>query len=132
MVINIVATAQGSSELNISVVIEKKDISKALNVIHDSFFFSQAKTLNLFLVGTGLIGKALLEQLQGQENYLSKYKALKINLVGVMNSRKMLIDPQGIDLESWEEERDSKGKPAEIWAFVEEAKRLNLPNFSFC
>lgn len=129
--INIIATAQGSSELNISVVIEKKDISKALNVIHDSFFFSQAKTLNLFLVGTGLIGKALLEQLQGQENYLSKYKALKINLVGVMNSRKMLIDPQGIDLDSWEEERDSKGKSAEIWAFVEEAKRLNLPNSVF-
>lgn len=129
--INIIATAQGSSELNISVVIERKDISKALNVIHDSFFFSQAKTLNLFLVGTGLIGKALLEQLQGQENYLSKYKALKINLVGVMNSRKMLIDPQGIDLDSWEEERDSKGKPAEIWAFVEEAKRLNLPNSVF-
>jgi aspartokinase/homoserine dehydrogenase 1 len=129
--INIIATAQGSSELNISVVIERKDISKALNVIHDSFFFSQAKTLNLFLVGTGLIGKALLEQLQGQENYLSKYKALKINLVGVMNSRKMLIDPQGIDLDSWEDERDSIGKSAEIWAFVEEAKRLNLPNSIF-
>ncbi|MET3127287.1 aspartokinase/homoserine dehydrogenase 1 [Arcicella rosea] len=129
--INIVATAQGSSELNISVVIEKKDISKALNVIHDSFFFSQAKTLNLFLVGTGLIGKALLEQLQGQENYLSKYKALKINLVGVMNSKKMLIDAQGIPMENWEEERDGKGKPAEIWAFVEEAKRLNLPNSVF-
>lgn len=129
--INIVATAQGSSELNISVVIEKKDISKALNVIHDSFFFSQAKTLNLFLVGTGLIGKALLEQLQGQENYLSKYKALKINLVGVMNSKKMLIDAQGIPMENWEEERDTKGKPAEIWAFVEEAKRLNLPNSVF-
>jgi bifunctional aspartokinase / homoserine dehydrogenase 1 len=129
--INIVATAQGSSELNISVVIEKKDISKALNVIHDSFFFSQAKTLNLFLVGTGLIGKALLEQLQGQENYLSKYKGLKVNLVGVMNSRKMLIDSQGIDLESWENERDSRGKKAEIWEFVEEAKRLNLPNSVF-
>jgi bifunctional aspartokinase / homoserine dehydrogenase 1 len=129
--INIVATAQGSSELNISVVIEKKDISKALNVIHDSFFFSQAKTLNLFLVGTGLIGKALLEQLKGQENYLAKYKALKVNLVGVMNSKKMLIDPQGISLENWEEERDSKGKSAEIWAFVEEAKRLNLPNSVF-
>jgi bifunctional aspartokinase / homoserine dehydrogenase 1 len=129
--INIVATAQGSSELNISVVIEKKDISKALNVIHDSFFFSQAKTLNLFLVGTGLIGKALLEQLQGQENYLSKYKALKVNLVGVMNSRKMLINPQGIELDIWENERDLRGKKSEIWEFVEEAKRLNLPNSVF-
>ncbi|MFD1819102.1 aspartate kinase [Pseudarcicella hirudinis] len=129
--INIVATAQGSSELNISVVIERKDISKALNVIHDTFFFSSVKTLNLFLVGTGLIGKALLNQLQGQGNYLSKYKGLKVNLVGVMNSRKMFIEEQGIPMENWTEELNAKGKPAELWMFVEEAKRLNLPNSVF-
>jgi bifunctional aspartokinase / homoserine dehydrogenase 1 len=129
--INIVATAQGSSELNISVVIEKKDISKALNVIHDTFFFSQVKSLNLFLVGTGLIGKALLEQLKGQEGYLSKYKALKINLVGVMNSRKMLINPEGISQETWFEDLDNTGKKSELWQFVAEAKRLNLPNSIF-
>ena len=129
--INIIATAQGSSELNISVVIEKKDISKALNVIHDTFFFSQVKTLNLFLVGTGLIGKALLNQLQGQEGYLSKYKALKINLVGVMNSRKMLINSEGISMDSWFEDLDNTGKKSELWQFVAEAKRLNLPNSIF-
>ena len=129
--INIIATAQGSSELNISVVIEKKDISKALNVIHDTFFFSQVKTLNLFLVGTGLIGKALLNQLQGQEGYLSKYKALKINLVGVMNSRKMLINSDGISMDSWFEDLDNTGKKSELWQFVAEAKRLNLPNSIF-
>ncbi len=129
--INIVATAQGSSELNISVVIEKKDISKALNVIHDTFFFSQVKNLNLFLVGTGLIGKTLLNQLKGQANYLSKYKALKINLVGVMNSRKMLINTDGISMDTWADDVQNLGKPAELWAFVEEAKRLNLPNSVF-
>ncbi len=129
--INIIATAQGSSELNISVVIEKKDISKALNVIHDTFFFSQVKTLNLFLVGTGLIGKALLNQLKGQEGYLSKYKALKINLVGVMNSRKMLINSEGISMDSWFEDLDNTGKKSELWQFVAEAKRLNLPNSIF-
>ena len=129
--INIIATAQGSSELNISVVIAKKDISKALNVIHDTFFFSQVKTLNLFLVGTGLIGKALLNQLQGQEGYLSKYKALKINLVGVMNSRKMLINSEGISMDSWFEDLDNTGKKSELWQFVAEAKRLNLPNSIF-
>ena len=129
--INIIATAQGSSELNISVVIDKKDISKALNVIHDTFFFSQVKTLNLFLVGTGLIGKALLNQLQGQEGYLSKYKALKINLVGVMNSRKMLINSEGISMDSWFEDLDNTGKKSELWQFVAEAKRLNLPNSIF-
>jgi bifunctional aspartokinase / homoserine dehydrogenase 1 len=129
--INIVATAQGSSELNISVVIEKKDISKALNVIHDTFFFSQVKSLNLFLVGTGLIGKALLEQLRGQEGFLSKYKALKVNLIGVANSRKMLINPEGISQETWFEDLDNTGKKSELWQFVAEAKRLNLPNSIF-
>jgi bifunctional aspartokinase / homoserine dehydrogenase 1 len=129
--INIVATAQGSSELNISVVIEKKNISKALNVIHDTFFFSQVKTLNLYLVGTGLIGKAMLAQFLQQENYLNKYKALKVNLVGIANSRKMLIDEHGINLENWQEELDSKGKKAEIWQFVEKIKSLNLPNSIF-
>jgi aspartokinase/homoserine dehydrogenase 1 len=129
--INIVATAQGSSELNISVVIEKKNISKALNVIHDTFFFSQVKTLNLYLVGVGLIGKALLAQLLQQENYLNKYRALKINLVGICNSRKMLIDEHGISLENWQEELELKGKKAEIWQFVEKIKALNLPNSIF-
>jgi bifunctional aspartokinase / homoserine dehydrogenase 1 len=129
--INIVATAQGSSELNISVVIEKKNISKALNVIHDTFFFSQVKSLNLFLVGTGLIGKALLAQMLQQQNYLNKYKAIKINLIGIANSRKMLIDEHGISLENWEEELDSKGKKSETWQFVEKIKALNLPNSIF-
>lgn len=129
--INIIATAQGSSELNISVVVEKKNISKALNVIHDTFFFSQVKTLNLFLVGVGLIGKALLAQLLQQESYLNKYKALKINLVGLANSRKMVIDENGISLENYQEELDSRGKKAEIWQFVEKIKTLNLPNSIF-
>lgn len=129
--VNIVATAQGSSELNISVVIEKKNISKALNVIHDTFFFSQVKSLNLFLVGTGLIGKALLAQMLQQQSYLNKYKAIKINLIGIANSRKMLIDEHGIGLENWQEELDTKGKKAEIWQFVEKIKSLNLPNSIF-
>lgn len=129
--INIVATAQGSSELNISVVIEKKNLSKALNVIHDSFFFSQVKSLNLFLVGTGLIGKALLAQFLQQQNFLNKYRALKVNLVGISNSKKMLIDEEGISLEQWEEELATRGKKAEIWNFVEKIKQLNLPNSVF-
>jgi aspartokinase/homoserine dehydrogenase 1 len=83
------------------------------------------------LVGTGLIGKALLNQLKGQANYLSKYRGLKVNLVGVMNSRKMLVTSDGISMDSWQETLDAMGKPAELWAFVEEAKRLNLPNSVF-
>ncbi|MFM7021046.1 MAG: ACT domain-containing protein, partial [Aquirufa sp.] len=129
--INIVATAQGSSELNISVVIEKKDLSKALNVIHETFFFSQIKTLNLYLVGAGLIGKTLLNQLVGQERYLEKYKGLRVKLVGIANSRKQLIDPEGISIESALEQLDTKGSAASIHEFVGQIKSLNLPNSIF-
>jgi aspartokinase/homoserine dehydrogenase 1 len=129
--INIVATAQGSSELNISVVIEKKDLSKALNVIHETFFFSQIKTLNLYLVGAGLIGKTLLNQLLGQKNYLEKYKGLRIKLVGIANSRKQLIDAAGIDIKKAIDLLNSKGDSAFLTGFVEQIKELNLPNSIF-
>ena len=76
--INVVATAQGSSELNISVVVERKDLSKALNVIHDVFFADQVQDLHVFLVGTGLIGQALLRQLEQQEHYLRKFRNLRV------------------------------------------------------
>ncbi|SDM53806.1 aspartate kinase [Siphonobacter aquaeclarae] len=129
--INIVATAQGSSELNISVVIERKDLSKALNVIHESFFADQVKTLNLFLVGSGLIGKALIRQLEQQEHYLRKYKNLKVRFIGVTNSRKMLFDEGGISKEHWQERLDTEGQQADLGYFVEKVKSLNLPNSIF-
>ncbi len=129
--INIVATAQGSSELNISVVIEKKDLSKALNVIHETFFFSQIKTLNLYLVGTGLIGKTLLNQLVGQERYLEKFKGLRIKLVGIANSRKQYVDKAGISMTDALHLLDTAGEASSLPAFVDQVKTLNLPNSIF-
>jgi aspartokinase/homoserine dehydrogenase 1 len=90
--INVVATAQGSSELNISVVIYKKDITKALNAIHETFFQVDGLTLNLYLVGaTGLIGSTLLRQIKEQKEYLKQRKNLNIKLVGITNTKKMLF-----------------------------------------
>jgi aspartokinase/homoserine dehydrogenase 1 len=129
--INIIATAQGSSELNISVVIEKKDLSKALNVIHETFFFSQIKTLNLYLVGTGLIGKTLLNQLVGQERYLEKFKGLRIKLVGIANSRKQFVDKAGISMTDALSILDASGEASSLPNFVEQIKSLNLPNSIF-
>ncbi len=129
--INVVATAQGSSELNISVVIEQKDLSKALNVIHATFFFSQMKTLHLFLVGTGLIGKTLLRQLLGQERYLAKYKGLKIKLVGLANSRKQYVDEQGIDLKNAIQLLEQQGTSNDLQILVNQIRQLNLPNSIF-
>lgn len=125
--INVVATAQGSSELNISVVINKKDITKALNAIHETFFQIDGLTLNLYLVGTGLIGTALLNQINSQKAYLKERKNLNIKLVGVTNSRRMLIDADGISLDNWKDDLTDKGELANIGGFVSEVQDLNLP-----
>ena len=129
--INVIATAQGSSELNISVVIQKNDLSKALNAIHGVFFQSEVRTLNLFVVGTGLIGSTFLKQLAAQSDYLAKEKLLKINVVGLARSKKMWLNPEGISLQNWQEELDENGKTTSLSAFVQRIREFNLPNSVF-
>src|SRR5260221_11953750 len=90
--INVVAIAQGSSERNISAVIQQSDVSKALNALHDAFFLSDSKTVHLFLVGTGQIGSTLIKQIQEQHQKLSDQNKLEVKLIGIANSRKMLFD----------------------------------------
>ncbi|MBK8723989.1 MAG: bifunctional aspartate kinase/homoserine dehydrogenase I [Saprospiraceae bacterium] len=128
--INIVAIAQGSSELNISVVIPSKNEQKALNAIHESFFLSDTKSIHVYIVGTGLIGNTLLTQLLKQRNYLKEKLALNIKIIGLANSRKMGFDLEGIDLENWQSFIDSS--PVQnLNSFVQTMKSHNLPNTIF-
>ncbi|MCX7026643.1 MAG: bifunctional aspartate kinase/homoserine dehydrogenase I [Spirochaetes bacterium] len=129
--VNVVAIAQGSSELNISIVTRADHRAKALNVIHDAFFLAGIRTVNLFLAGTGLIGKTLLKQIAAQREMLLKQHSTRIRLVGIINSRSMVVDPKGVDLDIWEE-RLSEGEQAEMVAFVDLIKALNLPSACFC
>lgn len=129
--INIVATAQGSSELNISVVISKSDLSKALNSIHGVFFQSETRSLNLFIVGVGLIGGTLLEQIKNQTAYLREEKLLNLNIAGLSNTKKMLLDADGISSESWKERVNDEGVKTSLPAFVQRMIELNLPNSVF-
>lgn len=130
--INVVATAQGSSELNISVVIKKKDIAKALNAVHESFFEIDGFTLNLFILGpTGLIGRTLLKQIQAQKDYLKKEKNLSIRVVGLSNTRKMLLHPDGLVLENILEKLMEEGEPVNQSEFFEDMQALNLSNSVF-
>ncbi len=130
--INVIATAQGSSELNISVVINKKDISKALNAIHERFFEIDGFTINLFLAGpSGLIGKTLLHQIQSQSEYLKVNKNLNIRIVGAINTRKMLIEHEGISLSEAEKSLEQKGEIANLSEFISDVIDLNLPNTVF-
>ncbi|MGF1639254.1 MAG: bifunctional aspartate kinase/homoserine dehydrogenase I [Cyclobacteriaceae bacterium] len=129
--INVVAIAQGSSELNLSVVISEADHSKALNTLHEGFFLSDVKSLNLFMIGVGLIGGTLLKQLNHQHDYLMKDQLLKINVIALANSRKMVFDENGIDLNTWREQLDEKGATSDISKFVKQMKELNLQNAVF-
>jgi len=102
--INIIACAQGASETNISFVIKKIHLRKALNVIHDSFFLSEVSILNVFLTGVGVVGKNLLYQIRNQQAYLQQHKNLQLRIVGLSNSRQCIFNREGIDLDNWEAE----------------------------
>ena len=129
--INVIATAQGSSELNISVVIKNESLKKALNVIHDGFFLSRYKEMYLFIAGTGLVGTSLLKQIQKQHSTLLTEHNLKINLIGITNSRKMLIDKKGISLDNYREILKTSGEKGDISDFIQQMTKLNLRNSVF-
>jgi aspartokinase/homoserine dehydrogenase 1 len=129
--INVIATAQGSSELNISVVIRNESLKKALNVIHDGFFLSMYKELHLFIAGTGLVGSNLLKQILKQHSTLLSEHNLKINMIGVINSRKMLINKNGIALDNYKEALKITGDKGDITGFVGQMTSLNLRNSVF-
>ncbi len=129
--VNIFAIAQGSSELNISAVIARNDESKALNAVHEAFFLSGVRSVNLFLVGVGLIGGTLLEQISRQRELLSDQHRIRVNLIGVANSRRMAFDRHGLDPAAAKAALDA-GEGFDLKAFVERMKGFNLPNTAFC
>jgi len=129
--INIVAIAQGSSERNISFVVSKKDEAKAMNTLHDAFFLAGVKTVNLFLVGVGLIGGTLLQLFENQIETLYRDYQIDIKLRAVANSKKMLINPDGITITNWKAELDQEGYPTVPETFIIQMKELNLPNSIF-
>ncbi len=129
--INIIAIAQGSSELNISVVVDKSNESKALNALHDAFFLSDIKELNLFIAGVGLIGSTLLNQIKQHAEYLRSERSLKLNVVALANSKKMQFKPEGIDLNNWREELNVSEEKMNMSLFIQKMKALNLSNSIF-
>jgi bifunctional aspartokinase / homoserine dehydrogenase 1 len=129
--VNCIAIAQGSSELNISVIVPKTDESKALNALHEAFFLSDTQTLHIFMSGVGLIGSTLLKQIASQAAYLKADRQMEIKVVGLSNSRKMLFDESGIDLKNWKENLVDNGESATPSSFTEKMKSLNLSNSIF-
>ena len=129
--VNIRAIAQGASEKNISTVIANKNIEKALNSLHNEFFENQIVSLNLFVVGVGNVGGKLIEQIAAQENYLLEKLQLKINIVGMANSKKMLFQQEGIHLSNWKKELLKNGSSLDMEKFHKTVVQLNLTNSIF-
>jgi len=128
--ISVIATAQGSSELNISVVISRHALKKALNVIHEGFFLSEYRELHLYLAGVGNVGKKFLSQLQAQQQKLIDSLKLKVNLVGLTTSRNMIIDVDGIQPDTFMEKLE-QGEKADLDRFIEDIRDNNLRNSVF-
>jgi len=128
--VNVRAIAQGSSERNISAVIYKADVKKAINVLHEEFFETSYKQVNLFVAGVGNVGSRLLAQLQKQRKYLFDHLRLHVRVVGLANSRKMVYNENGIDLNNWKNELDG-GDAMNIGAFIDNIRNKNLRNTIF-
>ena len=129
--ISICAMSQGALEMNISFVVEKHQLRKALNVLHDSFFLSQHEELNVFLCGTGTVGGSLLQQLAAQRQMLMEERGLKVNLVGVCGRTRAAFSREGIDPARYKEILAESGKEGGVERMVDEILEMNIFNSVF-
>lgn len=129
--INVRAIAQGSSEYNISVIISKSDLAKALNAVHDSFFVSLNKTLHVFCAGTGNISTTLFRQLSEHAGFLEQHNGVQVKVVGIINTRKMVFNEDGLSLDNWKDSLEASHQEANLDEFVAKMKAMNLPNCVF-
>ncbi len=129
--VNIHAIAQGASEFNISAVVKSTDRTKAINAIHQEFFHRVLKTANLFIVGVGNVGSALLTQLSSQIEHLEKEHNLSIRIVGAANSKSMIFNPEGINFENYINQLKCSKTRMEIETYTRKMFSLNLANSIF-
>lgn len=129
--INIIACAQGASETNISFVIKQKNLKKALNVLHDSFFLADYQALNIFLVGTGTVGGSLLEQIAHQQEKILRQNSVKLNVVGITALEGSYFSADGIDLSCYKKTVAENAVPADPQAIKQAVIDMNLFNSVF-
>ena len=128
--ISVIACAQGASETNISFVVDSKYLRKSLNVLHDSFFLSEYKVLNLFICGVGTVGGKLIEQIKQQYEELKQNSKLKLNVVGIASSKKAIFNRDGINLDTYKEELEAS-EPSDTEKLRQEIIGMNIFNSVF-
>ena len=128
--ISVIACAQGASETNISFVVKEDSLRKSLNVLHDSFFLSEYKVLNLFICGVGTVGGKLIEQIKSQYEELKQRNQLKLNVVGIASSRNAIFDRDGLNLDNFREEL-KKSEPSSPEKLRDSILNMNIFNSVF-
>jgi aspartokinase/homoserine dehydrogenase 1 len=128
--VNIRAIAQGASERNISVVINEKDVKKALNTLHERFFEDNTKQLNLFVMGVGNVGEKFIDQINQQKKFLKENLKINVRVIAMSNSRKMVFDEEGMNLKDWKSLLQH-GETANVNEFISRVAALNLRNSIF-
>lgn len=129
--INVIACAQGAAQTNISFVVDRKSLTKTLNVIHDSFFLSESQVLNVFVTGVGNVGGSLLRQIARQQEKLEREKNLRINVVGIASSRKAVFNRDGLDTVRFKELLQESSLDASPATIMEEVLKMNVYNSVF-
>jgi len=129
--VNINAIAQGSTERNISIVIGRDDVKKALNILHEKFFLSHLKKVNLYIIGIGGVGSELIRQINDQNEYLIEKHHLELRVIGVANSKKMLFDQTGVNLDHYKDDLMSKGEEMNLEEFLSHMRTDNFRNSVF-
>ncbi len=129
--ISVIALAQGAAESNISFIVERRQLRKSLNVIHDNFFLSEYQELNLFLCGVGTVGGRLISQIAQQRERLMRTRGLKINIVGIARSKCAVFDRGGIDLSRWQEVLQEQAVPSDLQRLKDGIIGMNIFNSVF-
>ena len=128
--ISVIACAQGASETNISFVVEGRFLRKSMNVLHDAFFLSEYKELNIFICGIGTVGGMLLEQLRAQKQSLEENSRLRLNVVGIARSNRALFDRGGIDLATYRDQL-AQAPASSPQSLLENIIKMNIFNSVF-
>ena len=129
--INIFAIAQGSTERNISIVLQKKDVGKALRTLHSTLFEREVCRVNLFCAGVGNVGGTLLDQIHEAHAKLLADRAIDLRVVGLANSRSHVLNEAGVPLDDWKSYLDKNSTPSSISDFISVMKVMNLENALF-
>lgn len=125
--VNIRAIAQGSSERNISVVVNRQQINRALRAVHAGFYLSN-KTIGIGIIGHGVVGNALLQQIDTNLEHLKQTYRVNLCVRGITDSTKMILSQDPLPLTDWQHILDTQATPTDLQQFANHLRDDSMPH----